>query len=527
MQNIEYKNLVKKNLGTLIASAVLVVGILVGFSIFVNAQIKNVVFPVSQLGNCTDKNECKTYCDNPENAEACTDFALEHNLISEKESRRAKKFVRLETGPGGCNGMEQCENYCADLNNIDECLSFAERNNFMDDEELVDARKVARALKGGAQLPGGCQNHQACESYCHEPQNMDECLVFAEKAGLMNSEELQEAKKIATALKRGLKHPGDCRGKDECESYCRAPENINECLDFAQRAGLMDEKEAEEARKIGPLMARGEMPGGCKSKQTCEAYCGNEEHTQECMEFATKAGLASPEEIERFKATGGKGPGGCRGREECEAFCNNSDNQGACFSFAKEHKLIGQEELEHIEKNSKEIREGSDNFSQEVLVCLGDKLGLETVQKIQSGALTPSPRIGEAMQKCFQEFNPQTQEREHVDNGEPRDFPQNEVFDKDIPEEFLNEVHKLPDDIRRPAEEGVDFERIQRDINDFRPQTPEILNEYYPEKQESLNIEHPQEFQEPTFQEPTFQEPDFSQPSTSDSFSEPNEGSTI
>jgi len=76
--------------------------------------------------------------------------------------------------------------------------------------------------------------------------------------------------------------------------------------------------------------------------------------TLPAMEFATKAGLASPEEIERFKATGGKGPGGCRGREECEAFCNNSDNQGACFSFAKEHKLIGQEELEHIEKNSKE-----------------------------------------------------------------------------------------------------------------------------------------------------------------------------
>ena len=235
------------------------------------------------------------------------------------------------------------------------------------------------------------------------------------------------------------------------------------------------------------------------------------------MEFAAKAGLASPEEIERFKATGGKGPGGCRGKQECEAFCNNPDNQEVCFSFAKEHKLIGQEELEHIEKNSRQIRERSNNFSQEVLSCLEDKLGLEVVQKIQSGALTPSPRIGEAMHKCFQEFSPQAQEREYLDEDEFGDFPQNEAFDKNIPEEFLNEVHKFPNDVRRPVKEGVDFERIQREINDFRPGTPEILNEYHTEEQKFFNTEYPEEFQKSNFSEPP----------ALDSFPKLNEDSTI
>lgn len=65
-------------------------------------------------------------------------------------------------------------------------------------------------------------------------------------------------------------------------------------------------------------MKRGETPGGCRSREECEAFCFQEVNMETCMEFAVKNGMMKQEEIELFKKTGGKGPGGCRGREPRE-----------------------------------------------------------------------------------------------------------------------------------------------------------------------------------------------------------------
>ncbi|MDP3762443.1 MAG: hypothetical protein Q8Q97_00010, partial [bacterium] len=254
-------------------------------------------------------------------------------------------------GPGGCQSEQGCEEYCSDVGNIKECVSFAKEHGMMEKGELEEAEKVQQAVERGARLPGGCRNKKACEAHCSNPDNMEECLAFAEQAGFMKKEELEEAKRILPLMKSG-QTPGGCRSKQQCEAFCENPDNVEACVSFAEKAGFMKPEEAVMMRKTG-----GKGPGGCRGRVECEIYCNNPDNAEQCFKFAEENGLIPPEELEQIKKAGGAeflkqgGPGGCRGKRECEDFCKNPGNQEACFKFAVEKGLIPPEEAEKIRES--------------------------------------------------------------------------------------------------------------------------------------------------------------------------------
>ena len=86
------------------------------------------------------------------------DFTEKHNLMSKEEISKARAFAQSKNRPGNCKNKEECEAYCEDIKNIDSCLSFAEENGFIGATELKEAKQVVKALKEGANLPGGCKN---------------------------------------------------------------------------------------------------------------------------------------------------------------------------------------------------------------------------------------------------------------------------------------------------------------------------------------------------------------------------------
>ena len=54
-----------------------------------SAYAQEVNFPIAELGNCIDKQDCKLFCDKPENNDACLSFAKKNKLMSEEEVNRA------------------------------------------------------------------------------------------------------------------------------------------------------------------------------------------------------------------------------------------------------------------------------------------------------------------------------------------------------------------------------------------------------------------------------------------------------
>ena len=314
------------------------------------AEGKTFTYPIPELEGCRNESECRAFCDNPENRiGVCWEFAKKHNLVTKEEVARAEKFTKA-------------------------------------------------AISGG---PGSCKNDGECFKYCDAPEHLDECIDFAEKNGFATKNELVEARKFSAHLKRGGKTPGDCRGKESCLAYCAAPERAEECFNFAKEAGFLDKETEAQAGKFIGYMQRGETPGRCTSKDSCEAYCSEEGHFDECISFAEKAGLLRKEELEIAKKVGGRGPGGCTSRESCEAFCNEGTNQDICIKFAEDHGLLSAEELGQIKKFGS-LREALGQAPPEVLNCLGEQVGTDIVQKLLNGVLVPNPDVIKGVRACFE-----------------------------------------------------------------------------------------------------------------------------
>ena len=397
------------NINIFLSFIIIAVSVFISYSIIAKAQegLENISYPIKELGGCKNQQDCKDFCDKKENISACVNFAEKKGMISEDDVQKARAFAKSGEGPGGCQTKEQCEKYCDDQGNMEVCLNFAKEHKLMSEQELNEGRKIMEALKGGAQLPGGCKSKEQCDDYCNDINNIRECVAFGEKAGIIPESELKEAKQVMKAFEQGIKPPGGCRGKKDCDNYCSEPSHMEECFNFAEKAGFIPPEELEQARKMMPMMIRGEMPGGCKTKEQCESYCSNDANVEECGNFALKAGLMKPEEAEMFRKTGGKGPGGCRGKEQCETFCNNSDNQEACFKFGQENGLIPEEKIKEMKEGMTRLREGIGKMSPDVSDCLKQSVGTENFDKIQAGTLTPGPQIGDQIKNCFEKFGSQ------------------------------------------------------------------------------------------------------------------------
>ncbi len=316
-------------------------------------------YPIEELGNCKDKDACKKYCEAQEHYLACADFGEKNNLISKEEAAKAREFadVLKGEGPGGCKDKASCEKYCEDLSHIDDCLSFAQKHNFLSGEQLEGAKKISQAVKSGAVMPGGCKDKTSCDSYCKDLTHIDECLAFAEKAGTVSAEEIAEAKKVL------------------------------------------------------PLIKSGQSPGGCKSKEECMKYCDDENHGDECVNFAEKAGFVTKEEAEMARKTGGKGPGNCKSKEACDAFCNKKENQKECFDFAKKYNLIPEDKLKEMEEGMGRLRAGLEQMPKEAIQCLKEKLGEGVISEIQNGSFMPGPETGDVIQGCMEKILPKLQEK--------------------------------------------------------------------------------------------------------------------
>ena len=307
----------------------------------------NIRYPVVELGNCKNKEACKMYCDKPANIPSCVAFAEKNDLMSKSEIDSAKKFIDAGMeGPGGCTSKDSCETYCNDIAHINECVSYAEKTGILPEQELAEAKQVQAAIAKGV-TPPPCKNKKECDAYCDNPANMKVCIAFGEAAGFLKGKDLEDAKKMVSAIEKGV-IPPPCKGKEACDAYCSEPDNMEACITFAQAAGFMSPEEAKGSEQVLNALRKGVKMPACKGKEECDKYCAEDEHIEECIAFSVAAGFMSEDEAKMAKRTGGKGPGGCIGKEECDAFCKTPENQETCLNFGIENGLVSPEQFKEM-----------------------------------------------------------------------------------------------------------------------------------------------------------------------------------
>lgn len=150
-------------------------------------------------GGCTNEKECINYCEDASRIVECTDFVAKYNLASPQELAEMQKVAKaVKAGaalPGNCRNKAECISYCEDSAHTEECVSFLQKGGFMTEKEAGLVRK----FKGKS--PGDCakgkesfaEAQKSCNAFCNDPTNQPICFRFLEEAGIMTAEEATQA----------------------------------------------------------------------------------------------------------------------------------------------------------------------------------------------------------------------------------------------------------------------------------------------------------------------------------------------
>lgn len=239
---------------------------------------------------------------------------------------------------GGCNSFEECKEYCDSPANIRACILWANERGIDTSPGDVDDHEVEEFLEEG-NGPGGCSSLEECDAFCSEPDNNITCIDFAEAEGFMTPGEAERARQHSGRREGDIMGPGGCDSRESCDAFCSEPENTRECVLFSVENDFMT---PEEADRILRFLSDGspdfEIPRGSRAPRGPTGP-----HIDDEMDIDIEKAKRILEEL-------GGGPGGCQGFEACDVFCNTPQNDDVCMNFAIEHELIPPEVVERIQR---------------------------------------------------------------------------------------------------------------------------------------------------------------------------------
>ncbi len=284
------------------------------------------------------------------------------------------------------------------------------------------AANMALAQTSNVQYPvaelGNCASQSACKTYCDDPAHAGACLDFAQKNGLMTQQEVATAKKLTSGQLNG---PGGCTSKDQCQAYCNDISHIEECVTFAKANNLMPPQDLAQAEKIANALKRGVQPPNCKNKEECNVYCSQPAHMEECTTFALAAGLITGQEktnaegmLKAIKA--GVNPPSCQGKDACDKYCSDPAHQDECTKFAVAAGFMSQADLQKMQEGQQQFKQGLLNATGKLKDCLVAAFGSDLSN------VSPTKDNGDKMQKCFEQFPPQQIQGQGSQNGQPGQF---------------------------------------------------------------------------------------------------------
>jgi len=259
-------------------------------------DLSGLTFPIAELGNCTSVQACKTYCDQPQNRQACFNFAYEKGLAG--GSKAAEKLSGLKfpiAELGNCGSLAECEAYCSQPDHMQVCNQYAKDHGF--------------EPPGGMEGPGGCSTPEECDAYCSNPAHQEECTAAWERHCSANPNKPMCKK----APPRG--GPGGCTNDEECRAFCENNPDDEEC-----RRGREDwcQQHPDECQEhIGP--------GGCMSEEECRLYCQQNPDDAECQRGHEEWCRENPEECRRSEGDSNQ----CGGMD-CGQFCRENPDDEYC-----------------------------------------------------------------------------------------------------------------------------------------------------------------------------------------------------
>lgn len=338
-------------------------------SVFAQTRLQ---YPIPELGYCRDAKECYLYCEIPENKAACWSYSkykvgsdvLGVTTMSEEEKemmrQKAKQYAIAFpiADLGNCPGPQECRDFCEQPANQQACMDFAKKKGFQ--KEVKGPEHDELLQKARVEL--GCTSTEECRSICESDRGR--CEAFAKKHGMYQEPPSQgrySAKEKQELMQKAESELG-CTSMESCKSICE--KNPQACMMFAKKHGFdrpeprEGEMERREEREPERHM-QGSMTGKCDSEESCKTYC--QEHPSECPGFQNNQRATGQQPPSGSQSIGGGthyvGPSGCRTEGECNNWCNDHPDKCPGFSQAKAQEESGKREYEFRKKQIEQNQE--------------------------------------------------------------------------------------------------------------------------------------------------------------------------
>lgn len=212
----------------------------------------NITFPIVQLGNCTSVENCKEYCSDSANQEACTAFAKSKGFYKNPNEGQgnARQRLLLEKAKAelGCSTEEECKVFCSDPANKDKCAAFAKKYNIDTHSKNPRSKDI---LEKAMQVLG-CNSPESCKAVCGQEANHEKCSLFAKTAGLRGGLEKlgSESARFKNSSESGRFMP------NSQEAFEHANENAKFCREHPEKcknssgSGILEKQMEQEKRKL-------------------------------------------------------------------------------------------------------------------------------------------------------------------------------------------------------------------------------------------------------------------------------------
>ncbi len=284
------------------------------FPSLVSAQSR-LIYPIPELSYCRDAKECSLYCQIPENKAPCWSYGkykLGTNVLGvtsmgEEEKRlmvqKAKQYS--VTFPiedlGNCAGPQECRDFCEQPTNQQACMDFAKKKGFqkeMNDGNRIDRQKKDELIEK-AKTELGCTSMESCSNICESDHTR--CEAFAKKHGVYQeppeSRGRYSAKEKVQLIEKAQSELG-CTSMESCKTTCE--KNPERCMAFAKKHGferpeprerqeeMEGQKEVETENRTqqneSQQPSSGAGPSGCRTEKECKNWCND--HPDKCPGFS-------------------------------------------------------------------------------------------------------------------------------------------------------------------------------------------------------------------------------------------------
>src|SRR3989344_3285228 len=104
-------------------------------------EVKDLSFPITDLGGCSDYKACLTYCDDPVNNATCIDFAKRNGFYKDDPVLTpTDDFLTKTKDVLGCDSATACATFCGEPANYEACNAFAKSQGVLGGyvEEIAD-----------------------------------------------------------------------------------------------------------------------------------------------------------------------------------------------------------------------------------------------------------------------------------------------------------------------------------------------------------------------------------------------------